>query len=291
MVPERKCLTFRSKKGENIPHNCTRYQVKTAEFFATHSVFSLDEAAKALAPNGRRLGTVERLKYHLKAGTLKLAARGVYAVVPPGVPAERFQPDPVLVASAVRPDGVFSHHSALELLGAAHSVWHQCTLYVEQRRRPLRLNGTTIRFLEHPSPMRTAACEQLGTLRIERQGRLLRTTGPERTLVEGFRRPSLAGGLEELVQSASGFATLDLDLLEKVLRGYAIANLWAATGWFLERFQRAFYVPEKVLDRMAQNRPRSPQYLERDRRGGALAARWNLILPESVASLEEPDDR
>jgi hypothetical protein len=119
----------------------------------------------------------------------------------------------------------------------------------------------------------------------------LRTTGPERTLVEGFRRPSLAGGLEELVQSASGFATLDLDLLEKVLRGYAIANLWAATGWFLERFQRAFYVPEKVLDRMAQNRPRSPQYLERDRRGGALAARWNLILPEALASLEEPDDR
>jgi hypothetical protein len=43
------------------------------------------------------------------------------------------------------------------------------------------------------------------------------STGPERTLVEGFCRPSLAGGLEKLVRSASGFSTLDLDLLEKVL--------------------------------------------------------------------------
>ncbi len=265
--------------------------MKTADFFATRPVFSLDEATTALAPNGGRLGMVERFKYHLKAGTLKLAARGVYAVVPSGVQADRFQPDPVLVASAVRPDGVFSHHSALELLGAAHSVWHQCTLYVEQRRRPLRLNGTTIRFLEHPGPMRSAANEQLGTLRVERQGRLLRTTGPERTLVEGFRRPALAGGLEELVRSASGFSTLDLDLLEKVLHGYAIANLWAAVGWFLERFQQAFYVPEKFLERLAQHRPRSPHYLERDRRGGALAAHWNLILPEALARLGEPDER
>jgi hypothetical protein len=170
-------------------------------------------------------------------------------------------------------------------------VWHQCTLYVEKRRRPLYLNGTTIRFLEHPGPMRTAACEKLGTLSIERQGRLFRATGPERTLVDGFRRPALAGGLEELVHSAGGFATLDLDLLEKILRGYSIANLWAAVGWFLERFQQAFYVPEKFLDRMEQHRPRSPQYLERDRRGGALAARWNLILPEPLASPGEPNER
>ena len=265
--------------------------MKTAEFFSTHPVFSLDEAAEALVPNSGRSGTVERLKYHLKTGTLKLAARGVYAVVPPGVQAEGFQPDPFLVASAVRPQGVFSHHSALELLGSAHSVWHQCTLYVDQRRRPLRLNGTTIRFLELPASMRRAGYDKLGTLRVERQGRLLRTTGPERTLVEGFRRPALAGGLEELVQSSSGFSTLDLILLEQVLEIYAIANLWAAVGWFLERFQQTFYVPEDVLDRMAQHRPRSPQYLERDRRGGTLAVRWNLILPESLTHLEEPDER
>jgi hypothetical protein len=76
---------------------------------------------------------------------------------------------------------------------------------------------------------------------------LLDTTGPERTLVEGFNRPSLAGGLEELVRSAAGFTTLDLGLLEEVLRRYDLARLWAATGWFLETFQKSFHVPDALL--------------------------------------------
>jgi hypothetical protein len=284
-------LTFRYQKGEIIPHSYTEYQVKTAEFFATHPVFSLDEATASLAPKGGRMGTVERLKYHLSVGTLKLVTRGVYASVPPGVPADRFQPDPVLVAAAVRSDGVFSHHSALELLGVAHSVWHQCTLYVDKRRKPVHLNGTTIRFLDHPGPMNSSADKKLGTMRVERHGKLLRTTGPERTLVEGFRRPALAGGPEDLVRSASGFPTLDLDLLGNLLHEYGIANLWAAVGWFLERFKQSFYVPESMLDRLEEHRPRSPHYLERGQRGGVLVARWNLILPETLASLGEPDER
>ncbi len=145
-------------------------------------------------------------------------------------------------------------------------------------------------FLEHPYPISSKKSEKLGVLRVERQGKLLCTTGPERTLVEGFRRPALAGGLEELVRSASGFSTLDLDLLEKVLSEYSIANLWAAVGWFLERFQRDFYVTDKMLDRLAQQRPRSPHYLERGRRGGTMATRWNLIIPDTLAGLGEPDE-
>jgi hypothetical protein len=113
-------------------------------------------------------------------------------------------------------------------------------------------------------------------------GKISIATGPERTLVEGFRRPALAGGLEELVESARGFSTIDLDLLEEVLARYDIANLWAACGWFLERFQASFYVPDEAITRMEHRRPRSPQYLERSRRGGWLASRWNLILPNGL---------
>jgi len=264
--------------------------MKTTEFFATHPVFSLDEASKVLAPPGGRSGTAERLKYHLETGRLKPVARGVYAVVPPGVKPGDFNQDPFLVAAAIKPEGVFSHHSALELQGVAHSHWNQCTLYVEERRRPLRLDGNTLRFLEHPGPLRKGSGVNLGTRKIERLGKLLLTTGPERTLVEGFRRPALAGGLEELVNSAGGFAVLDLNLLEDVLQRYGIANLWAATGWFLERFQQTFHVPEEILIRMERHRPRSPQYLERDRRGGVLAGRWKLVLPKEVMGGGEPND-
>ena len=269
----------------------TKQQLRGTDFFAGHPVFSLDEAVTALAPDGGRLGVVDRLKYHLKTGRLKRVTREVYAVIPPAVSVQDFRPDPFLVANAMHPTGIFSHHSALELLGTAYSVWNQCTLYIARRRRPLLLDRLTIRFLDPPLSMQTDAGKQVGTRRIERQGMLLEVTGPERTLVEGFYRSSMVGGLEELVRSAAGFTTFDLDLLEEVLRRYALAKLWAATGWFLERFQKSFHVPGAFLTRMEERCPRSRVYAERDQRGGTLIRRWNLILPQTLLSLEEPDER
>ncbi len=265
-----------------MPANRTESKGNTLDFFAVHPVFSLDEATAALNPPGGRKAMVERLKHHLEKGRLTTVTRGIYAVVPAGASPAKFRPDPFLTAAAVRADAVFSHHSALELLGAAHSVWNQVTLYTEKRRRPLHLAGHAICFLEYPRALTRPSVETLGIRRVELLGKLLRATGPERTLVEGFRRPALAGGLDELVQSTAGYPVLDLELLEEVLCRYDIANFWAAAGWFLERFQKAFYVPDNVLERMERRRPRSPQYLERNLRGGWLATRWNLILPNSL---------
>ena len=145
-------------------------------------------------------------------------------------------------------------------------------------------------FLARPTGF-TGRTQRLGTQQVERSGLLLRATGPERTLVEGFRRPVMAGGLEELVASAGGFPLLDLRLVERVLRTYDAANLWAATGWLLERFQTTFHVPARVLSMCERRRPRSPQYLERGSRGGVMAPRWNLILPEVLVSSGEPNER
>jgi len=268
-----------------------KQQLKGMDFFAGHPVFSLDEAVAALAAAGERSRVVDRLKYHLKTGRLKRVTREIYAVVPPGGPFNNLRIDPFLVAKAMHPDGVFSHHSALELLGAAYSVWTQCTVYVARRHRSLHLDGAVVRFLDSPAAMQSGAGQQLGTRKVERQGILLNTTGPERTLVESFNRPALAGGLEELVRSAAGFTTLDLDLLEEVLRRYGLARLWAATGWFLEMFQKSFHVPDDLLARIEKNRPHSRLYAERAQRGGNLARRWNLILPPALLSLGEPDER
>lgn len=279
---------FCDNMGENIPLNNTESSLKTADFFNTHPVFSLNQAEKFLGPTGGRSATLERLKYHLKAGRLKPVTRGVYAVVPPGIPLEEFQADPFLAAAAVRSDGIFSHHSALELLGVAHSVWQQYTLYTKRRRRPLRLDGAEIHFLDFPDPMRREPCVKMGTRRVEYRGKLLQVTGPERTLVEGFRGLKRVGGLSELVESAGGFSVLDLDLLQEILHCYDTANLWAAAGWFLERFRESFHVSQGILDLLTLHVPRAPQYLDRNRRGGVWLKRWNLFVPKTV--MGEPDE-
>lgn len=265
--------------------------MNTNIFFSRHQVFSLDQALEALAPKGGRSGALERLHYHVKTGRLKRISRGIYAVVPPGVSNDGFQPDPYMSAVAVRSDGIFSHHSALTLLGAAHSVWNRYTLYTERRRQPLRLNGAEIRFLNHPGPLDSGSHRSLGTRQVEYRGKLVKATGPERTLVEGFRQPDRVGGLAELIESASGFAVLDLALLDDILECYGTAKLWAATGWFLEQFRDSFHVNDAFLDRIARNRPRAPQYLVRSSRGGMLVSRWNLLLPEPVVQLGDLDGR
>ena len=62
-----------------------------------------------------------RLKHHLKTGRLKAVARGVYAVVPPDGrgQARRRSGHGRRRTPAGRS---LLHHTALELLGAAHSV-------------------------------------------------------------------------------------------------------------------------------------------------------------------------
>lgn len=258
---------------------------KTAEFLATHPVFTVAEARAAFSPAATGEAALERVKYHLRQGRLKPVVRGVYATVPPGVDAKRYHPDRYLVAVSVRPDALFSHHSALELLGAGHSDWSVCTVLTGRRRAWFESGGVTYRFLLAPPPLRDGRHRRLGVREVDRAGRSLPVTGPERTLVDGFRQPRLVGGLPELVESAMGFPVLDLALLERLLAVYDQRHLYGAVGWFLEQGGQRFGVPERLLARLEKMRPLSPQHLPRGgRRGGRLVARWNLILPEAIAT-------
>lgn len=262
----------------------------TTTFLQTHRVFSLDEAVRALNPAGGRMGTLERLKYAARRGKLKKLARGVYASVPPGVDPEKFQPDRFLAAAALRPDAVFSHHSALELLGAAHSEWRLCTAYSARRSQPFNWDSVELRFLSHPRPLVRRQLTALGTRSIHRFDRELRVTGPERTLIDGFRQPDLVGGLAELVESAAGFSVLELPLLFKLLEAHGQKVLWAATGWFLHRYRATFFVSDQDLALIEKRVPKAPQYLAKGERGGVLMRPWNLVVPAYLAQGREPDE-
>lgn len=262
----------------------------TSTFLQTHRVFNLDEAVRALSPAGGRRATLERLKYAVGRGKLKKLARGVYASVPPGMDPVKYRPDRFLAAVALRPDAVFSHHSALELLGAAHSEWRLCTAYSEQRSQPFNLDGLELRFLSHPRRLVRRQAVGLGTRTVHRVDRELRLTGPERTLLDGFRRPDLVGGHTEFVESAAGFSVLDLPLLFELLDAFGQKALWAAVGWFLERYRETFFVRDDDLAIIERHIPRGPLYLARDQRGGVLVRRWNLIIPDTLVDGREPDE-
>ncbi|MEX1258543.1 MAG: hypothetical protein WEG36_13080 [Gemmatimonadota bacterium] len=240
----------------------------------------------------------ERLKYLKLTGRVVSLERGLYATLRPGEDPEAVAPDTYLVGAALRPDGVFAYHSALNLLGAGHSDWNVVCLLSSRRRRPLELRNARVEILPHPVALVRKEATDLGVRSVGYLHTTVRVTGRERTLVDGFRQLRLVGGLEELVSSAGGFASLDFDLLAAVLDAYDLRILFAAVGWFLDTYRDHFFVPDDFLLDLERQRPRSPQYLPRRCRtevwGGRLVPRWNLIIAEGVlrgAERDEPDCR
>ena len=250
--------------------------------------------AKAHGEQLPSLALVKRLKHLQATGRVVSLERGLYATVRPGDSPEAVAPDPYLVSSVLRPDGVFAYHSALTLLGAGHSDWNVVTLLSRRRRRPLVLRNARIDVLPHPAALVRKRGTEVGVRSLPYLDRTLRVTGPERTLVDGFRRLGPVGGLEELVTSAAGFPSLDLSELHAVLRAYDLRILYAAVGWFLQTYRAHFFVPDAFLARLETKRPAAPQYLPRRGRAeegsGRMVPRWNLILPETVLHGAPPDE-
>ena len=277
---DRQSMTKRSERQQDSQ--------RTTEFMAVNRVFTVDELARYLG--GEKSLAQYRIRYHISQKRLKRLANGVYASVPVGVDLETFEPDVFLAANAIRSDAVFAYHSALDLLGQGHSVWWTCTVCTARPRAPVFLGRNTIKFLIRPPAVRQRAeatshrrkASGLWTTEVSRGGRTLRVTTPERTLVDGFRKLSLVGGLDELVESMDGFATLRPELLKDVLHTYDNKRLWAAVGWYLQRRLRSLFLDDSILGEFKANRPRTRVYLVPGQRGGVVARDWNLVVPEHL---------
>jgi predicted transcriptional regulator of viral defense system len=263
---------------------------------AANPVFTLDQFAQYL--DGPRNLAQYRVGYYLRQKRLKRVANGVYAAVPVGVDAERFEPDAFLAAAAIRPDAVFAYHSALDLLGQGHSVWWTCSVCTTRPRSPVELGRNTIKFLTHPPAIRRRAqsgslrsgAKHLWTTEVTRGQRRLLVTTPERTLVDGFRELSLVGGLDELVDSMDGFAVLKPELLIEVSSAYGSKRLWAAVGWYLQRRLKSLFLNDAILEEFKANRPRTRVYLVPGQRGGVVDREWNLVVPAHLQKSTRGED-
>ena len=261
-------------------------KVNFDEFLELNPVFHIEEYAEAQRKAQDLKAIRNQIKYYVRLKRVKRVGPCVYAGVPHGQDVETFWPDPVLVAVCMQPPGIFSHHTALELLGAGHTLWHVCTLFCDHPPSPIDSGGQRIQFLAHPGAMVEKKNVELGVRKGERKGRAIKFTGPERTLVEGFRQPRWVGSPEELVSAAMGFGSLDMTLLEKILQVYDQGNLYASVGWFLEQNRKQFYVPESFLEKLEVKSHQKPRYLVRSSRGGTLNKRWNLIIPDHLLNWE-----
>jgi predicted transcriptional regulator of viral defense system len=113
----------------------------------------------------------------------------------------------------------------------------------------------------------------------------VRVTTLERTLVDIFARPDLAGGAEELRDSLALVPRVRSPELLRALETLGNAAAAAALGWWLEREQERLGITTATLEAIRALRPKHPQYALGATPGAAVSARgWNILLPRVLVS-------
>jgi predicted transcriptional regulator of viral defense system len=202
-----------------------------------------------------------------------------------GAGATTFRVDPYLVASRLAEDAVVAYHSALQLLGKAHSQSQRLTYLTGRRAKPFSYQDTEFVPVLVPTALRKLPDLGGGLREERRQGLTVRVTGYERTMVDVLDAPQYGGSWEEIWRSLEGIEFVDLDFVVEYALRLGSALTVARVGFFLEQHKDELLVEDRHLEALRGRAPTQPQYFERrHRKGGKLLTRWNLIVPELILS-------
>lgn len=261
-------------------------------FFYSHPVFRYEEFVSWKQKQGTtNLPNIRKiLHYHLKMGYLINIRRAIYAVVPPNQSPESIFIDPYLITAKATSDSILAYHTALELHGAAYSIFQQFTFLTAQKSKPFELQEQWFHPVIIPTELKTSDKNDFGIDIINRQGVTIKITNPSRTFVDVLDRIELSGGWEEVVRSISNISILNV---QEVIAYCVMRNnqrLAAKVGFFLEQRQGAFAVDDKILKPLLKLKPRTPQYLSHHYGACKLVKKWNVMLPSFIVkqSWEEP---
>jgi len=207
-------------------------------------------------------------------GHLQKIRRGLYAVVPPNLVGNEFEPDKFLIASKTGDEYYISHHSALELHGLAQSVHNTVLITTKIQSDPFIYQSITYKFVttEH----------FFGSEQMTHQGVEVMVSDREKTFLDCVRRIKYAGGLEELMKSLNNLPSLDWSKLEDYLGRFDEKKLYQKTGFILESL--SLEVPEGTLSEIKEGTGDRTYYLDKGRES-SFEEKWNLMVPKNLSEL------
>jgi predicted transcriptional regulator of viral defense system len=257
---------------------------RSADFFASHPVFTHEEYLAARGARGDRSPRTadSLLTRHAAAGNVLHVRRGLYASVPVGIAPDTFQVDPFLLATKLAPDAAVAYHAALQFRGKTYSVWHRFAVLTRRHVRPLAFQGSEFVGVRPPRALHGLPDLGGGIVSEPHAGGTVRVTSFERTLVDVLDDPDLGGGWEEVWRSLEMVEYFDLAAVIDHTLQRASALTTARVGFFLEQHREELFVEDQHLKVFRENAPRQPRYLDRKREAGRLVKPWNLVVPERV---------
>lgn len=258
--------------------------MKLQNLYSRQPVLTLDEL-RAHLDRGYSCNKRSRealLSYHQRKGHIIRVRRGLYAIVPPGTAPEDCPVDPYLVAAKSANNAVLAYHTALEVLGKAHSVFERFFFQSSKPLRPSTFRTYRFECTVFPKALREKHKELFATKTVERSGVDVCVTSLERALVDLHDRPDLGGGWEEVWRSLESVEYFDLDLVISYVDLLEKKTTAAKVGYYLQQHASQLMVEDQHLEPLRRLRPKQPHYLQRGK-SGKLVSDWNLVVPQSLA--------
>lgn len=118
----------------------------------------------------------------------------------------------------------------------------------------------------------------------ERLGIPIQVTSLERTIADVLDRTDISGGIEEVWRSLSAVQYFNIDDAIKYALLLENKTLIAKLGYFLEINRARFMVTDTHISLLETYIPKQPHYWSKKQTRGKLQSRWNLVIPESLAT-------
>lgn len=263
-------------------------------FFSQSPIFSLNQLAdyKSKAGTAKKEHLSQTLQYYLRKGRIISIRRGLFAVIPPHLSPEEAYIDPYALATNVTEDSILAYHTALELLGIAHTVFQRQTFKTRHKVKPFRYLDTLFQPVIHKGFIQQEHLIKEFTTITNRNGTNIRLTNLACTVVDAIDRPDLCGGWEEVYKCLDGVFSLSITDAVRYCLALKSPILAAKLGYFLERkvqqrqaglLSNYFATVEGAkLEPLLACRPKSPYYLAGKTSGPCqYIKKWNLMVPKS----------
>lgn len=260
-----------SKKEEKVLEALSPTEQKVYSELYSKRVVNTEDVREILGESHRSVDYITNLR---EKGYFQKIKKGVYAVVPPNLVGEDFNPDKFLVAGKVKDNYYISQHSALELHGVAQSTYNRVWITTKNPAKHFDYKSISYRFV--------TTKYYFGATEVSRQGIKIKVSDREKTFLDCIRMIKYAGGLEELMKSLNNFPALDWKKLLDYLEKFGENKLYQKTGFILDRLD--LRVPEELREKLSREVGERTYYLDENRESRHVRE-WNLMVPKNFEEL------
>jgi len=240
---------------------------------ARMGMINVQTSARALELGPR--AAAMKLAGFARRGWLRRIRRGLYLIVPLEVSPQMAitAEDPWMLAVEAFSPCYIGGWTAAEHWGLTEQLFRETLVVTSANVRSTRLTLLNNRFRLYRSSIKSSE----GISMVWRQRERIPVSSPERTIIDGLRRPEICGGMRHLTQILLAYSDskeFSFPRLLDVAHSTANGAAWKRLGYLVELFwpQFATYLPE-IEQQLTTG------YVKLDPsvgRSGPIAERWRI---------------